>query len=140
MIILRQKLNSPGMKIKELAPGLYKIRRENYAPFGAKHSRSNSNTVQLLRVTGVGEKRRYFIDHDTNGQHPNEMNELTGYEILSRYEQDPQIGNCKITLSFVDAGGQEFFWTVRDTWALRNVLESISWLKKPFGYVPRRKR
>ena len=125
--------------MEKLEPGIYKIRKRDYVtPFGAKHVRQsmNGHAVHLLRVTGVGDTLRYFIDHNPVGQHPSEINE--DYEVLSKYEGQPQVGNCIITIKFSDAAGERFEFSVRDAWSLRNIFDSMSWLKKPFGYVPRK--
>lgn len=126
--------------MKNLLPGLYKIRKQDYVtPYGAKHVRlSNRNhPVRLLRVTGAGEKLRYYIDHDTVGVHPNDL--MEDYEVIGKYEPYPQVGNCLITLSFADSSGEHFEFTVRDAWTLRGIFDSMPWLKKPFGYLPRKK-
>jgi hypothetical protein len=123
------------MKIKELNEGVYKVRKENYVPYGAKHPRSNNNTIQILRVTGVGQSRLYFLDHDTFGRHPDQMADVDRFEVLSRYDGDPQISNCKINIQFTDASGEAFEFTVRDAWSLKSVFESMPWLKRPFGYI-----
>ncbi len=128
------------MRIDELSPGIYKIRKEAYIPSGAKFARPNTNPIHLLRVAGAGAQRKYYLDDDIIGQHPHEMDVLGNYEILSRYDGEPQVGNCRITISFADASGQKFEFVVRDTWSLRYLLDAMPWLKKPFGYGPNRSR
>jgi hypothetical protein len=128
------------MKIDELTPGVYKIRKQAYIPYGAKFARPNSNPIHLLRVEGVGEQRKYFLDDDILGQHPHNMEAVGNYEILSKYDGDPQIGNCRITISFADTAGQKFEFMVRDTWSLRHLFDAMPWLKKPFGYVTSRSK
>lgn len=125
------------MKMHELSPGIYKIRKRDYnMPFGAKRSRPQNFQVHLLRVIGNGDKKRYFIDHDQMGQLPSEFNEE--YEVLSKYDGQPQVGNCTITLKFADASGEQFEFVVRDVWTLRSIFDSMPWLHKPFGYLKRR--
>ena len=144
--IVQNVLKSPrgvtqrSMKIRELTPGLYKIRRQVPVPFGAKHRRMNVNAVQLLRVQGAGEHRLYFIDHETYGQRPEDVEGLDQFEIMSKYEGDPQIANCRITIHFTDSSGQSFSFSVGDAWSLRGMFESLAWLKRPFGFLEAKKR
>lgn len=129
------------MKLTELNPGIYKIRKKDYrTPFGAKSSRTRFKTeVHILRVTGAGQSLRYFVDHDVIGHHPSKMNGFAGeYEVVSRFDGDPSVFNCSITMQFTDGGGDVHTYTVTDMWALRNVLDAMPWLKKPFGYTPNR--
>ena len=123
------------MKIHELVPGIYKVRRQAAIPMGGRSLRRNVNAVQLLRVEGAGQTRLYFIDHETIGQHPDDMEGLEKYEVISRYEHDPQIARCRITISFRDSGGQEFAFSVGDAWSLRRMFDSLPWLKGPFGFT-----
>ncbi|HEY5690384.1 MAG TPA: hypothetical protein VIS49_02920 [Cyclobacteriaceae bacterium] len=130
------------MKIKELSPGIYKVKRKAYTQYGAKHSRINYNSVQLLTVVGVGDSRRYYFDHDTLGQKPGEMEGMEGmdeYEIISKYDHVPQVCQPRIKISFKDGAGDKFEFGVIDAWGLRNVFEKMEWLQKPFGFVKRKK-
>lgn len=127
------------MKIKELSPGIYKVKRRAYMQYGAKHSRVNYNAVQLLTVVGSGQGRRYFFDHDTVGQKPNEMEGIDEYEIISKYDYVPQVCHPRIKISFKDGAGDKFEFGVIDAWGLRNVFEKLEWLQKPFGFVKRKK-
>lgn len=127
------------MKIKELSPGIYKIRKEVYVPYGAKRPVSNNNTIQLLTVVGMGQARRYYFDQDTLGQKPEEVEDMEGYEILSKYESTPQVNHQSISLSFRDGAGDKFEFRVTDAWGLRNMFEQLKWLQVPFGYVRRKK-
>ena len=127
------------MKMKELYPGVHKVRKSVYVPFGAKRPVANTNSIQLLTVTGYGEGRRYFFNHDTIGQKPAEMDLLEDYEIISKYEGLPQVQNPEIRLSFKDAGGDKFEFKVHDAWGLRNIFDHLKWLQKPFGFVKRKK-
>ena len=125
------------MKVHELSPGIYKIRKRDYnMPFGAKRPRSQNFPVHLLRVVGNGDKKRYFIDHDQLGQHPSEFNDE--YEVLSKYDGQPQVGNGTITLKFADAAGEQFEFVVRDVWTLRGIFDSMPWRHTPFGYLRRK--
>jgi hypothetical protein len=124
------------MNIKELFPGLYKIRKREYTSVKLARRSGSSHHVHLLRVTGAGERLRYYIDHDQEGIHPSQLPE--DYEVLSKYDGPPQIGNCYITISFADSAGEQFTFSVKDTWALRSIFDAMPWLKKPFGYSPRR--
>ncbi len=45
----------------------------------------------------------------------------------------------RITISWVDNEQREFRMTVRDVWALRNILQEFPFLKIPFNYLPRKK-
>ncbi|HCM75777.1 MAG TPA: hypothetical protein DIS90_05320, partial [Cytophagales bacterium] len=89
---------------------------------------------------GHGDSRRYFFDHDTFGQKPNDMEQLEEYEVVSKYQGTPQVSHPEIKLSFKDASGDRFEFRVLDAWGLRNVFEHLSWLQKPFGYVKRKSR
>ena len=129
-----------SMKIKELSPGIYKIRRKSYVPYGAKHPRDNNNTIRLLTVVGTGANRKYHIDHDTFGQHPEEMYDMEDFEVISRYESIPQVNNQSITISFKDGSGDQFEFRVVDAWTLGNLFRHFTWLQKPFGYFKRKKR
>ncbi|HEX5170963.1 MAG TPA: hypothetical protein VFW11_17430 [Cyclobacteriaceae bacterium] len=125
------------MKIHELTPGIYKIRKRDYTmPFGARRLRSQNHPVHLLRVMGSGDKKRYYIDHDQLGQHPTEFGDE--YDVLSKYDGQPQVGNCTVTLKFADASGEQFEFVIHDAWSLRAVFDSMPWLHKPFGYLRRK--
>jgi len=128
------------MKINELSPGIYKIRRQAYVPYGAKHPRDNNNTIRLLTVVGTGANRKYHIDHDTFGQHPHEIYDMEHYEVISKYESIPQVNNQSITISFKDGAGDKFEFRVVDAWTLGNLFQHFTWLQKPFGYLKRKKR
>lgn len=121
------------MKIKELNPGLYKIQKvDPYRP--SPHSKGQ--TVRLLRVTGYGDKRLYFIDNYP-GVHPSKIED--DYEVLSRYDGLPNVDRAFITVTFTDGAGQEFKFSMRSVWALKGILEEMPWLKKPLGYLPRKR-
>lgn len=124
------------MNLKELSPGIYKIRKKQYSP--GKRSRANTSPVHLLRVEGYGETLKYYMDHDTMGDHPREMNILDDYEVVSRYDGIPQVNSARITISWVDGSGDRFEWQMTSAWVLRSVLDALPWLKKPFGYVARK--
>lgn len=125
------------MKFSDLTPGLYKIRRKEYG--GGRKSRSKTNEAHLLRVTGRGDSLTYYIDHDTIGQHPRNMNDLTeDYEVIAKIDGMPQIHNCRITVSFTDSAGDSYTWTVTNAWLLRDIFDTHTWLKQPFGFEPRR--
>ena len=128
------------MKIKELSPGIYKIRRQAYVPYGAKHPRDNNNTIRVLTVVGTGANRKYHIDHDTFGQPPEEMYDMEDFEVISKYESTPQVNNQSITISFKDGAGDKFEFRVVDAWTLGNLFQHFTWLQKPFGYFKRKKR
>lgn len=125
--------------MRQLEPGWYKVRRQQYNAYGSKHPRKNDNIIEILRVVGVGDRCRYYLDNDTFGAHPKEMEFLDYYEVVSKYDGEPTISNCSISLSFQDASGTQFVFSAKDVWVLRNLFEFIPWLKKPFGYVPRKK-
>lgn len=127
------------MKMKELDQGFYKIRRRDYnMPFGAKHARSQNHPVHILRVSGYGERKRYHIDNDIQGIHPSAINE--DYEVLSKYDGMPQVGNVTVTLAFADSSGERFQFVVRDAWSLRALFDAMPWLHKPFGYLRRKQK
>jgi hypothetical protein len=127
------------MKVHELSPGIYKIRKRDYnMPFGARRSNSQNHAVHLLRVVGHGEKKRYYIDHDQMGESPSRFND--DYEVVSKYDGPPQVGNCTITLKFSDSSGEKFEFVVRDVWTLRGIFDSMPWLHKPFGYLRRKNK
>ncbi len=128
------------MKIKELEPGIYKIRKEAYVPYGAKRPIGNYNSIQLLTVVGTGQYRRYYFDQDTLGQKPEDIEGMDNFEIISKYEPIPQVNNQSLSLSFKDGAGDQFEFRVSDAWGLKNLFEKFTWLQKPFGYVRRKKR
>ena len=129
------------MKINELTPGLYKVKKKDYYASGVKPSRTRFKTeIHLLRVTRSGGKLLYFLDHSTYGQHPSEMNFSEDYEVISKFSGDPQVLKGSITLSFQDANGDEYNFTVLTAWGLRDIFESMPWLKKPFDFLPRKQR
>jgi hypothetical protein len=122
------------MKLNQLERGIYKIRR---ATDGGRFA--SNEAPSILRVTGAGDSLRYYIDADLLGQKPSEMN-MNEYEVVSKYDGTPTLGNCTITLTFADASGDKFEFTTRDAWGLRNIFDAIPWLQKPFGYVARKRK
>lgn len=49
------------------------------------------------------------------------------------------IKQARITIAWQDSEQREFRMTVRDVWALRNILLEFPFLKVTFDYLPRRK-
>lgn len=128
------------MNIQELTPGVYKIiLREDMAEGSRAIRSSGRRKAHLLRVSGTGSQRRYFIDHDPFGSHPDKIEYLEDYEVIRRYVGSPSIQKARITITFADEDNDTFSFTLGDAWVLRNLFESIPWLKKPFGYSPRKK-
>ena len=126
------------MKINEVSQGIYKIReRDTLTTYGNKRGRSFESRTHLLRVTGIGEKRKYFIDHDTLGERLNSVDFERDYEIVSKYNNAPEVNKAEITISFSDGAGDYFRFTVTDAWLLRRLFEEMPWLQKGFGYEAR---
>lgn len=122
------------MKLSEIPPGIYKVQKlDNVSPNAPKRPRSSPNKVQLLRVTG---SRDYFLDHDLFGEHPDQLNDQ--YEIIEKYDPEPQIGNGLMIMKFKDAAGEEFEFKIKDIKHMKYIFEQMPWLKKPFGYVRRK--
>lgn len=126
------------MKIKELNPGIYKVRKAIHVSWYGSRPVANTNKIHLLTVQGHGEARRYFFDHDVIGQSPESC--MEDYEVISKYESVPQVLRPEIILRFKDGSGEEFVFTLKDAWGLRNVFDKFKWLQKPFGYVKRKTR
>lgn len=126
------------MKVSELQPGIYKIRKKEYAP--PRRGKGNGNTAHLLRVQGHGEKQKYFIDHDSFGAHPRDMSDLDQYEVVSKYDQVPQVMRPRITILWVDGSGDEYTWQVTNAWSLRGIFDAMPWIKDAFGYVAKRRK
>lgn len=125
----------------KLQPGYYKIRKRDYqADLLKKHDRKNANPVRLLRVVGIGDKQKLFIDQDTIGRLTIEFPDLAEYEVVSKYEREPQIGNVHFIISFADASGERFNFMVKDAWSLRAVFDANPWLKEPFNYKPEKRK
>jgi len=121
----------------KLEPGYYKIqRKDNSEPYGKKHPRGNNNTIHILYVRKEKQGLRCYIDHNSTGESPDAFSD---YEVISRFEKEPTISKCAITISFEDSSGEKYSWLMRDMWVLRNVLEFLPWLRKPFGFTLRRK-
>ena len=126
------------MKMNELMPGIYKI-REKAVSIGNRRGRSFKNQIHLLRVTGTGQKRRYFVDHDTLGDSPRTTDFEQDYEMVNRYPTAPEVNKAQITISFSDGNGDFFEFTMYDAWRLRHIFEEMPWLQKGFGYEARKK-
>jgi hypothetical protein len=126
------------MKLNELSPGIYKIRELESADAVTHRQGKVLKLVHLLRVTGTGERRKYFIDHDTLGEDGQHISFNRDYEIMYRYQGFPEVNRPKIRISFSD-GSDIFEFEVADAWALRDIFEELPWLQKAFGYEPRRK-
>ncbi|HNP94258.1 MAG TPA: hypothetical protein PKJ63_01470 [Cyclobacteriaceae bacterium] len=121
----------------KLEPGYYKIQRIDYAEtYGRKHARSNPNQIHILYVKREKQGLTLYLDHNTSSISPDS---LTGYEVISRFEKEPIISKCNITISFQDSSGIKYSWSMSDMWVLRNVLVFLPWLRKPFGFTPRKK-
>jgi hypothetical protein len=116
------------MKISELTPGIYKIRERNRR-YSFRGESSSGYPVHLLRVEGAGARCRFYIDQDTQGQHPAKMDFARSYQIISRYTVAPDIDRAQLIISFSDEQGDQFNFVVNDAWRLRTVFESLPWLK-----------
>ena len=128
------------MKMNDLTPGIYKIRNKSTSSFRNRRGKRLKDEMHLLRVTGNGASRKYFIDHDTIGQGSIGSNFENDYEIISRYPIAPEVNKAQITISFSDGTGDYFEFTVFDAWRLRHLFEEMPWLQKGFGYEPRKAR
>ncbi|MFZ1806397.1 MAG: hypothetical protein WAU36_04200 [Cyclobacteriaceae bacterium] len=124
--------NENRMKVE---PGIYRVQMRDYSQaYGKKHPRPNSNTVHILTVKKDGKGVTCFLDHSLQGDPPERFED---FEILSRFEKEPVISKCMLTLSFEDSTGEKYEWKMADVWVLRNVLDFVCWLRKPFGYTTR---
>jgi len=127
------------VNILNLKPGIYKIRTIDRS--GGPRSRSNYNTIRLLRVRGEGRDCRYYFDLSTNGMHPSLIQEvLRDFEIVSELPPNPAVLEPVITISFKDTAGVSYRHSVSDLWDLREIFQSIDWLRQPFNYVPKNKK
>ncbi len=124
------------MKISELQPGIYKIRRKE-DPDG---HRRIGDEILLLRVTGMGAERKYFVNHDTSGEEPGRTDFDRYFEVIHRYEKAPMVCKQEIRLQFRDTAGDCFEFAVESTEELKRLFNEIPWLKEPFGYVPNKSR
>ena len=123
------------MRMTELSPGIYKIRKKDYSRYGSK--RNAEREIRLLRVVGNGEKRKYYLDQNTTGDAINMLSYYNDFEIVSKYVGDPQVSKPLLTISWVDENGDAFEWCVTNAWALRSVFDAMEWLKKPFQFGQR---
>lgn len=107
--------------MEELTTGLYKVKKDNH--------------YHLLRVVGYGEKRMCFIDHSSIPENLNEE-----YKLIKKYTTPPEVVKGTLTITFQDQDRNEFSFTVRDAWALREIFETFPWLQKPLNYLKNRSR
>jgi hypothetical protein len=105
----------------KLPSGFYKIQKSVYQPYGAKHTRSNSNEIKILRVVDFKEGKRYFINEDLEGKDPSTMSELNQYEIISEYAGKPDFKNASLILAFEDSVGVKFKFAIRSLDQLKKV-------------------
>lgn len=125
--------------MNDLTPGIYKIRNKATSCFRNHKGKYLKVELHLLRVTGTGPSRKYFIDHDTIGEASFGSFE-NDYEIVTRYPVTPEVNKAQITISFSYGTGDHFEFTVFDVWRLRHLFEEMPWLQKSFGYEPRKAR
>lgn len=122
----------------KLEPGYYKVQREDKSLFKTKKNRDNPHAIHLLKVEGTGENQKYYIDGATvDYLRPADLKE---YDIISKYPQEPVIGNGYITVSFSDQSGEKFSFSVKTAWGLRDIFDKYPFLKKPFMYESRKKK
>jgi len=104
-----------------LPEGFYKIQKAVYQPYGAKHTRTNSNTIKLLRVEGSTNNKRYFINEEINGRRPEDIPDLSEYEIISQYAGQPTIKECRTYIEFMDGSGTVFRFQVNSLSAIKRL-------------------
>ncbi|MCU0351279.1 MAG: hypothetical protein MUF43_10705 [Flavobacterium sp.] len=104
-----------------LPEGFYKIQKAVYQPYGAKHLRTNSNTIKLLRVAGQGNNKRYFINEDASGRRPEDIPDFHNYEIISQYAGQPTIKECRTYIEFIDGSGTTFRFQVNSLSAIKRL-------------------
>jgi len=102
-----------------------------------------SGRYQLMRVSVQNGKKVFKLDH---GQYEpiEKLQEMEGYiELICQVNEQNitrhDIKQPTITIRWQDAEQREFRMTVRDVWALRNILQEFPFLKVPFNYLPRKK-
>ena len=101
---------------------------------------SNPNQIHLLKVVGNGIDAMYFVDNDSLGRKASAWNDFKDdYEVISKYDKEPTVTQGRITLTFKDAAGDEIYFTMRDTWAFRNLFFHLPFLAKPFMFLPKKK-
>jgi hypothetical protein len=124
------------MKISELPPGIYKIRRKE-DPDG---HRRIGDEILILRIVGTGGHKKFFVNQDTFGEEPGRTDFDRYFEMIYKYDGAPMVCKPEIRLQFKDAAGDYFELTVESTDELRQLFHEIPWLKEPFGYVPNKSR
>jgi hypothetical protein len=98
----------------------------------------------LMRVSVIGGKKMYRLDHGLF-EPIEKLQEMEGYievvcEVNEKFISRDDVRQQKITISWCDHENREFRMTVRDVWALRNILLDYPFLKDPFQYTPRKTR
>jgi hypothetical protein len=127
---------SLDMKISELSPGIYKLRRKE-DPDGRRRI---GDEIVILRITGSGVDRRYFVNQDTFGEEPGRTDFDRYFEVMIKYNGAPMVCKRQIKLQFKDSAGDHFELVVESIDELKKLFEAIPWLKVPFGYVPNKSR
>ena len=95
----------------------------------------------LMRVSTEGGRKLYKIDQGLY-EPIEKLQEMEGYielicQVNERSISNDDIRQPRITISWQDHEQREFRMTVRDVWALRNILLEYPFLKDPFQYKPR---
>lgn len=97
----------------------------------------------LLRISVQEGKKVFKIDHGNFEPMERLQNTDEYLEIISRinerYISDYDIFKPKITISWEDKDQRGFSMSVRDLWALRNILLELPFLQRPFQYTPKKK-
>ena len=122
----------------KLEPGYYKIRKIYSGKL--KMHQSNPNQKLLLKVVGRGVDAMYFIGNGSPGRKASQWDEFKEeFEVISKYDKEPTVSEGRITLTFKDAAGDEIYFTMKDTWAFRNLFFHLPFLTKPFMFLPKKK-
>lgn len=111
-----------------LVNGLYKVK------FNRRY--------HLMRIGTPSGKKMFKLDHG-DWEPIEKLNGLEeALELLCQVDErtvHKDIKEPRLTISWQDSEQREFRMTVRDTWALRNILHEFPFLQEPFSYIPRKK-
>lgn len=118
------------MELTQLVPGLYKVIKKNAG--GLQHQ-GIGQEVHLLYIMGYGAQREVHLDQIAiPAESDHLINIQTDYELVSRLPYSPVIQRPRITISWYDGDGDEFSFTICDTWHLKQILEVYPWLRDTF--------
>lgn len=96
-----------------------------------------------MRVGVQHGKKMFKLDH---GPYENieKLSDMEEYlELICQVNEsnlaNQDVRQPRITIAWQDSEQREFRMTVRDVWALRNILLEFPFLKHSFDYLPRKK-